>query len=531
MRDAAPALRRAAARGDDAPLLPDPRARGRSRERDRRRRAVLLTAATSTRAARRHLAAALRRPRRPAGGAARARRATPRTLPDGEPVARRPLRARAGRRRATSSPRAARGARRRRAAAARRSASSSRVARPSAAAACRPSTCSRSARGRDGGWSRTSVLRGLHPMMAERLDLWRLSNFALERLPSAEDVYLFRGVARENPKDERLFALAEVRDLTPVRDEQRPRRRAARARAHARARRSRRMRALPGPPRAARAAAVEPRAALRLAGDRPRARGGRRGDRAAARRMTAGLGLEMVLVRGRLREPDGDDARPRAALLRARRRAASSSRSTTRPTRPLQPLDEGAQRIVAGPPPRHRAPGRDRQGCSRPQRADRPRRSRAASSSSTTSTTTAASCPVDRPPATNDAGHRRRPDPQPSPSATPRACCAWSLLGDPTRALGSLAEPECRRIIAALDLAERARRAGRVVRAVGRREDRDGLAAPRTWTGSPRRCAGSSSFTQARRRDQRRRHRHQRRRPAVLERRGDDAHAHARASS
>src|ERR687893_589256 len=30
-----------------------------------------------------------------------------------------------------------------------------------------------------------------------------------------------------------------------------------------------------------------------------------------------------------------------------------------------------------------------------------------------------------------------------------------ALLGDPTRALGSLAEPECRRIIAALDLAER----------------------------------------------------------------------------
>ncbi len=28
------------------------------------------------------------------------------------------------------------------------------------------------------------------------------------------------------------------------------------------------------------------------------------------------------------------------------------------------------------------------------------------------------------------------------------------LLGDPTRALGSLAEPECRRIIAAIDLAE-----------------------------------------------------------------------------
>ncbi|MCG8424419.1 MAG: ATP-grasp domain-containing protein [Proteobacteria bacterium] len=59
---------------------------------------------------------------------------------------------------------------------------------------------------------------GLHPMMAGRLRLWRLDNFELTRLPSIEDVYLFRAVGRENPKDERLFALAEVRDLTPVTD-------------------------------------------------------------------------------------------------------------------------------------------------------------------------------------------------------------------------------------------------------------------------------------------------------------------------
>ncbi len=60
--------------------------------------------------------------------------------------------------------------------------------------------------------------RGLHPMMAKRLELWRLGNFEVERLPSVEDVYLFHGVARDNPKDERLFAFAEVRDLTPMDD-------------------------------------------------------------------------------------------------------------------------------------------------------------------------------------------------------------------------------------------------------------------------------------------------------------------------
>ena len=62
--------------------------------------------------------------------------------------------------------------------------------------------------------------RGIHPMMAKRLHLWRLSNFKIDRLPSVEDVYLLHAVARDNPKDERLFACAEVRDVTPVRDEQ-----------------------------------------------------------------------------------------------------------------------------------------------------------------------------------------------------------------------------------------------------------------------------------------------------------------------
>ncbi|MBK8469209.1 MAG: hypothetical protein IPL45_05315 [Actinomycetales bacterium] len=72
----------------------------------------------------------------------------------------------------------------------------------------------------DGSFVEDGLYRNLHPMLAKRLDLWRLSNFALERLPSPEDVYLFFGVAHDNPKDRRLFAVAEVRDLIAVRDEQ-----------------------------------------------------------------------------------------------------------------------------------------------------------------------------------------------------------------------------------------------------------------------------------------------------------------------
>ncbi len=68
------------------------------------------------------------------------------------------------------------------------------------------------------GFEEDLLYRNLHPMLAKRLDLWRLSNFDLDRLASAEDVYLFHGVAHDNPTDHRLFALTEVRDLTPVRD-------------------------------------------------------------------------------------------------------------------------------------------------------------------------------------------------------------------------------------------------------------------------------------------------------------------------
>lgn len=68
------------------------------------------------------------------------------------------------------------------------------------------------------GYTEVPLFRGLHPMIAERLHLWRLQNFNVTRLPSPEDIFLVHAIAKENPKDERLFAVAEVRDLTPVRN-------------------------------------------------------------------------------------------------------------------------------------------------------------------------------------------------------------------------------------------------------------------------------------------------------------------------
>ncbi len=70
-----------------------------------------------------------------------------------------------------------------------------------------------------GGYREDVLYRDLHPMMGKRLELWRLEAFDIDRLPSPEDVYLFHGRAQANERDERLFALAEVRDLTPIRDE------------------------------------------------------------------------------------------------------------------------------------------------------------------------------------------------------------------------------------------------------------------------------------------------------------------------
>jgi acetyl/propionyl-CoA carboxylase alpha subunit/acetyl-CoA carboxylase carboxyltransferase component len=70
----------------------------------------------------------------------------------------------------------------------------------------------------EGRFEENQVYRDLHPMLARRLEIWRLSNFELERRPSPEDVHLFLGVARSNPVDRRLFALAEIRDLDGVFD-------------------------------------------------------------------------------------------------------------------------------------------------------------------------------------------------------------------------------------------------------------------------------------------------------------------------
>jgi len=72
-------------------------------------------------------------------------------------------------------------------------------------------------RNEEGGYAEQPLYRDLHPILYNRLHIDRLQHFEIERLPSIEDVYLFRGTAHTNPKDRRLFAFAEIRDLTIIR--------------------------------------------------------------------------------------------------------------------------------------------------------------------------------------------------------------------------------------------------------------------------------------------------------------------------
>ncbi len=64
-----------------------------------------------------------------------------------------------------------------------------------------------------------AIIRGHHPMVARRLDLWRLRAFDIRRVPAPEDVLLVDAVAKDNPSDRRLIAMAQVRQLAIVRDD------------------------------------------------------------------------------------------------------------------------------------------------------------------------------------------------------------------------------------------------------------------------------------------------------------------------
>jgi hypothetical protein len=301
----------------------------------------------------------------------------------------------------------------------------------------------------EGAFREERVYRGIHAMVALRLQLWRLRNFRLERLPSPQEVYFFRGVAHENPRDERLFAIAEVRDLTPVRD-------AAGRVVQLPQLEHMLMESLAGIRRfQARRASDE-----RLQWNRvllyawppvdllPDELDGLVHRLAPS---TEGLGLEKVAVRARIPDPHGGELRDWVLEISNPSESGMVLRFRKPKEVPLKPLREYAQRVVdlrrRGLPYPYEvikllAPPR------RNAQADLP----AGEFVEHDLDASGRLVPVDRPYGGNTAGVvagvvRNFTD------RYPEGMARVILLGDPSRALGSLAEPEHRRLLAALDLA------------------------------------------------------------------------------
>ena len=299
------------------------------------------------------------------------------------------------------------------------------------------------------------LTRGLHPMMGKRLHLWRLRNFDAVRLPSVEDVYLFHGRARENPEDERLFAVAEVRDVTPVRDQ------------------GGRVVALPQLERML----LESLAGIRAFQSRRPPRQRLHWNRVVLyvwpplelqadeilgilRRLQPeadGLGLEKVVVRARIPDPRTGGLRDRAIQIVTPAGRGLMLHVDDISGQPIQPLTPYWQRVVQ----------LRRRGLVYPYELLRMLTSQAGRGRSELPPGDFSEhdldgdgrlAPVERPPGENRANLvvgviRNYTDLYPGPEGI----CRVVVLGDPSKALGSLAELECRRILAAIDLAERLR--------------------------------------------------------------------------
>jgi len=291
------------------------------------------------------------------------------------------------------------------------------------------------------GQGEDRVIRGLHPLIAQRLQLPRLRHFDLTRLPSAdEEVYLFHCTAPDNPADERLAAMAQVRDLTPLRDA------------------DGRILALP---------AVE--GALEACLDAIRSVQARRPAKkrfdtnritiyvwppneltvdelnAVVQRVlptTAGAGLEEVLFLGRQRDRATGELTDIAVQISY---DAGMRMSVTAPTaEPIQPLDDYRQRVLAA----------RRRGTTYPYELTGMLAGPDGSFTEYDLDGAGALVPVERPKGQNTAGIVAGVVRTPT-ERHPEGVTRVVLLGDPTKSLGALAEPECARVIAALDLAER----------------------------------------------------------------------------
>ncbi|NYI45700.1 acetyl/propionyl-CoA carboxylase alpha subunit/acetyl-CoA carboxylase carboxyltransferase component [Nocardioides aromaticivorans] len=285
-----------------------------------------------------------------------------------------------------------------------------------------------------------TLVRGMHPMVGRRLNLWRLREFDVTRLTAPDDVLLYECVAKANPDDRRLVAAAQVRQLAVVRNEDGD------------------VIALPHAERAVENCLE----AIR----RVRTARGREGTKldvnhvwvtvwpvvdADLDQLTAlqgkitplseGAGIEEVLAEGRVAGPDGTPV-PLAIRFHAKPGAGVVADVITPPTEPLAPMDEYAAKVLRA----------RRRGLVYPYELQ------AVLAGGGTLVEhdlddTGALVPVDRAPGHNKAGIIAAVVTTPT-ALHPEGITRVVLCGDPLKSLGAVSEPECARIIAAIDLAE-----------------------------------------------------------------------------
>src|SRR4051794_8997168 len=289
------------------------------------------------------------------------------------------------------------------------------------------------------------LVRGVHPMVGRRLNLWRLTAFDVGRLAAPEDVLLYECVARDNPEDHRLVALAQVRQIVVVRDE------------------SGQVTGLPHVERAI-ANCLEAIRSVRAS----------RGLRASKLDMnhvwvqiwptieadvgqltalqnkiapiTAGAGIEEVLVQANVAGARGEAPLPIAGRFFYQPGAGVTSTLGVPPTEPLKPLDDYASKVVRA----------RRRGLVYPYELQSMIAGEGGTVVEHDLDDTGALVPVDRPQGLNKAGIIVAVVSSPTVRHL-EGVTRVVLSGDPLRSLGSVAEAECARIIAAIDLAEQMR--------------------------------------------------------------------------
>ena len=317
--------------------------------------------------------------------------------------------------------------------------------------------------GAPAAWAKPALVEGLydlHPETAERIGLGRYEKFELERIPSEDAIYCFHGRARDVEGDERIFVLADARDRAP----------------HA------------GPELANHLGAFERifNRACRTLRTTLRERDPRRGMHwnrlclfvptelyldaesasEVARRLapaTRHLGLEKVLVRLNLKDPQQPDAPARSIEIVITEPAGDEIQLAWREPHdePLDPAGAYERRVVAARRRRLVYPYEIIRMLTSDQRGLDGSTERVSISQGVfeeydldpASETPRAVSVAGREPGGAESGVVFGVISTPT-DKVPEGMKRVLLLSDPTRGLGTLSIPECDRVVAAIDLAE-----------------------------------------------------------------------------